>query len=1241
MKFVEKEREAQSKGSDKRYYEALTPVNDIANGQEYMAAIDWAIKRHDILNVAISGPYGSGKSSVIRSYLNSHKNIKALPISLAAFNLDSMKIYQVSEEKNIKNDVDEKQLEIGILKQLFYSVDADKIPQSRYRKLQSEKKYKNLLTGFLLEILVYVMLYFAFPDKVKAFTDHVNGLFGIMPMFVYWIVSSATWIACILLIEWFRKNGNIQEVKILDKATFKNENGSDESVFNRNMDEIVYFFEATGYQVVIIEDLDRFESTNIFVTLRELNNLLNHYEKIKSKITFIYAIKDDMFEREGERTKFFDFIIPIVPYISSTNSGEILRQKLLFDDSRDKSSIYDISGRFISLISPYISDMRELTCICNEFNIFKNTLKGNQELELIDENMFSLIVFKNLYPKDFAELEDETENSIIRKAFTDKRNLVEKKEDLINAKRQSEAEIIEEIEREALNSVRELKLVLLGCLLNFKSSVKQISASGKTYTIDLMLKDDFDINELRGKQITVYWVNGNSSNYIIVNDIEQEIKKNGGNYFERIERIKKGLAECKEESRRKIEKYEKEINELRTWSVKRIIGRFGTFFLDERVTGNDLLVFFLRHGYIDEHYEDYINYFHPNSITKEEMNFILGVRNHRFEVDYSYPLKNVGQIFDRLQDFEFKQTEVLNYDLVDFVLEKKSESYSMRRLIEQLSNHSAESMDFIKAYIDRGRNIDILIRRLCKENNFFWIDITDDDGISIKTRFRYLDFILMYADIDQIVEQNWIESEEDESKAGKGSLREVINNYPLVLQNIKSVSPQKQLKILNKLDIKFIDVELGGVDEVVKKDIFENCHYDLNQIMIQRLVEWKAPELVKELSTKNYTTIIGLNYAPMVDYVHKNFKFYISKMVIEPESNVDEELNAVEAILERLIFDDTDLCIKILDKEKVIWDDITHCCEKLAVREEEEEEEHMEQIKVIWNYLLSNDRILCTWDNFIAYHIKFGSEEVWGEYFDRNVDVLLSDPDNPSITKNVKLAILLSDITEESFRKFVLNMELTPYEVDLNLLNKTKLIVMIEEHVLPYNIKYWEDMANVAPELRVFYAERNRNDFIASIENIELTEAEINSMLISDAFDSEDKKQILSKIDVSMLSIGTAEVIRGLGFTVDRIYVDAAWSVLPEKDKYELLLNQIDVYKNNELPALFSELAQVYGQLVERTRHKFTFAYSDYNRALLTKLVRRNYLTSAEDEWVEKRNPILFDTEKEHVITGYVKQSKV
>ena len=75
-------------------------------------------------------------------------------------------------------------------------------------------------------------------------------------------------------------------------------------------------------------DIHSLEDRKIFVHLRELNNILNNDDSIKEKpIVFVYAVNDDIFT-EKDRTKFFDFIIPVIPVVNSTNSGEELLERL-------------------------------------------------------------------------------------------------------------------------------------------------------------------------------------------------------------------------------------------------------------------------------------------------------------------------------------------------------------------------------------------------------------------------------------------------------------------------------------------------------------------------------------------------------------------------------------------------------------------------------------------------------------------------------------------------------------------------------------------------------------------------------------------------------------------------------------------------------------------------------------------------------------------------------------------------
>lgn len=60
----------------------------------------------------------------------------------------------------------------------------------------------------------------------------------------------------------------------------------------------------TGRDVVIIEDLDRFEDPSIYASLRELNTLLNSSGQLRKRpVHFIYAVRDSIFEDlEGRST---------------------------------------------------------------------------------------------------------------------------------------------------------------------------------------------------------------------------------------------------------------------------------------------------------------------------------------------------------------------------------------------------------------------------------------------------------------------------------------------------------------------------------------------------------------------------------------------------------------------------------------------------------------------------------------------------------------------------------------------------------------------------------------------------------------------------------------------------------------------------------------------------------------------------------------------------------------------------
>ena len=94
---------------------------------------------------------------------------------------------------------------------------------------------------------------------------------------------------------------------------------------------------------MVIEDLDRFDTPDIFLKLRELNFLLNNSAVVGRKIKFIYAVKDDMF-KDSSRTKFFDYITTVIPVINPSNSKDKLKEELEKRGHKEEMCIRDRSN---------------------------------------------------------------------------------------------------------------------------------------------------------------------------------------------------------------------------------------------------------------------------------------------------------------------------------------------------------------------------------------------------------------------------------------------------------------------------------------------------------------------------------------------------------------------------------------------------------------------------------------------------------------------------------------------------------------------------------------------------------------------------------------------------------------------------------------------------------------------------------------------------------------------------------
>lgn len=238
----------------------LAPTDQADKDGVYSEALLFATADPKVTNIALTGPYGSGKSSIIQTFLKRYQN-PPLHISLAAF----VKEASAPSDKEASAPSDEEasapslkvsrqEIERSILQQMLYGADANKLPLSRFKRIQSPGVlaiFKSLYITCGLLSLWYVftkresIISGSFFDPL-AFSNWPNfGVFGFSMLFL-WVVLHYFYVASFGL---SLKSISLKDIEIRPASD------NQESILNRHLDEIIYFFQSTDYDLVIIEDL--------------------------------------------------------------------------------------------------------------------------------------------------------------------------------------------------------------------------------------------------------------------------------------------------------------------------------------------------------------------------------------------------------------------------------------------------------------------------------------------------------------------------------------------------------------------------------------------------------------------------------------------------------------------------------------------------------------------------------------------------------------------------------------------------------------------------------------------------------------------------------------------------------------------------------------------------------------------------------------------------------------------------
>nr|WP_235550838.1 hypothetical protein [Paenibacillus sp. Soil787] len=868
-----------------------------------------------------------------------------------------------------------------------------------------------------------------------------------------------------ILFKKLKIQGN--EIEIFEEAN--------ESYFDKYLNEVLYLFENANAEVIVFEDMDRFNSNQIFQKLREINWLIN--KKSRKNIRFFYLLRDDTFTSK-DRTKFFDFIIPVVPVVDGSNSYD-----QFIGHFEIGGILEEFDKQFLQGLSLYIDDMRILKNIYNEYVIYHNRI---QLTELESNKLLAIISYKNIFPRDFSEL--QLGQGFICNLFSNKSNFITSEIQKLEIEILEKQKLIEAAENELCNEVEELDAI-------YFTSAQAIEVNGKREN-QFTSRASF-IVAMKSDPSNVWFLNYNGSR--INFDFQSEYNKLSQNteYTTRklnietkssvkIEKIKDDIIKIYEnkirvEGKKLHEIITKEnINEIFSFNYTNEIGEVITYNDIKSSTYFPLIKFLIRNGYIDETYSDYMTYFYEHSLSRIDKIFLRSVTDEVAK-EFSYNLKDPALVVSRLRDIDFDREETLNFDLLIHLLESKSQN--IIRIINQIKDKGKFEFvsQFLKSTDDREK------AEFIKSLNSAWPlvfqGILSSDYFTESQKQQYsLD--TLYCSPNEIV-----------SGLNVGNCLALYISSNREFLNVEEPEIPKIISKLRLLNVKFIMIDHDKANPQLFSAVYEANCYEMNMNMISLILSkiYMIP-INEEYKHKNYSLIVSKPQEYLVSYVRSNINQYLDNVFENSNFVITDELDAaLEIINNPDVIEGRKLTyIKYLqtfiDKidsitEKEIWADI------LKLRKIIYSEYNVTQYYFFSGRKL--DEMLVEFINSNSLSLRFEKEEVATEFGRTEADEFFKD------------IIQCNSLTDEKYESLVKLFDVK-YEIfnfegisdsKLNNLIKYNIILMNESNLLFLRENYPDQLEFfISSNIEVYTNDVINEDNFMFSEIVSLLEDEVNDL---------------------------------------------------------------------------------------------------------------------------------------------------
>ena len=702
--------------------------------------------------------------------------------------------------------------------------------------------------------------------------------------------------------------------------------------------------------------------------------------------------------------------------------------------------------------------MRILNNVYNEFIIY-NIKLNTIELDL--NKLFAIIIYKNLFPQDFADL--QLNRGFIYSLFGNKEIL---RKDLLSrfeAEYMDIEEKIDECEKEHLKNTKELEII-----------------SNKKYD-----KTNANSNLMPEYQS---W-------------LDTEYKKR----FEVIERRSSGELDH-------LKNRKKELDELRVsienYSLKQLLDKTDidkVFSMENSGTNENcnhqfrevkenpyfgLLKYLLSRGYIDETYFDYMGFFYDNSISVNDKVFLRSIAERRMKV-FDYKLDSPKLVAEKLEPSEFQYESILNYALVDFIL-NHSKDASISVFVKQLERD--ERFDYISGYLESNYDS----KQLAVAINHYWPEafgrMLDSGKVEENLLKEYSYLTVQYSSGIDLENCNV-----------NGCLSQYISS-DCGYVSVSSADCSKLISGFKVLDIKFEEIKYQTANMAIFDQVYLENMYIINAGNIALMLEAKC-------GIRNANEILGSLCTMILSGEDEPLYQYLSE-------NMDESLDAYLNLYKGKIDDSSGVIKQILNHQDISENTkMRYVCQLNNVVDDISSIEEPD----IRNELITRKRVDYNANNIIYLFTEYGlNEELTAFINSHNQDLdYCHEVDDEGIKNDFLNSVLVStELLNKKYRQIVRNLCYKMECFGIPSLPEKQVEILIEEDLIIMNLENLSFMRQNYPGCNDIFIINNIEKYIELVSETSVDREELLMILSCEDISDKDKMELIQYYNDSISIIG-------------------------------------------------------------------------------------------------------------------------